>query len=90
MVLAKRDGSIESLPTKAREVLREILFAALRSDTLQVTVRDRFNMFELEHNLCEFDKYCRVVSGESKGKKFEPRSVDAGNDRADPSHDGAV
>ncbi len=34
---------------------------------------DGFTMFELEHNLCEWDKYCRISTGESKGKTFRPR-----------------
>ena len=30
-------------------------------------------MHEIEHNLCEWDKYCRIVTGESKGRRFVPR-----------------
>lgn len=33
---------------------------------------DYVNMFELEHNLCEWDKYCRVSSGEAKGLPYKP------------------
>ena len=28
------------------------------------------NLFEVEHNLCEWDKYCRIHTGESKGRPF--------------------
>lgn len=31
------------------------------------------NMFEVEHNLCEFDKYERVRSGETPGLRWKPR-----------------
>lgn len=30
----------------------------------------RVNLFEIEHNLCEWDKYCRVASGETPGARF--------------------
>lgn len=33
---------------------------------------DYVNMFELEHNLCEWDKYMRVSSGEAKGLSYKP------------------
>jgi hypothetical protein len=33
----------------------------------------RVNMFEVQNNLCEWDKYRRYFSGESKGKTFQPR-----------------
>lgn len=38
-------------------------------------IEPRMNMFELEHNLCEWDKFCRVATGESKGKPYVPREV---------------
>lgn len=36
-------------------------------------VDERFNMFEAEHNMCEFDKYERITSGETPGRKFKPK-----------------
>jgi hypothetical protein len=44
---------------------------ALRDSEL--SSRERINMFEVEHNLCEFDKYERTRTGESRGKPFKPR-----------------
>lgn len=34
----------------------------------------RVNMFEVEHNLCEFDKHQRTVLGETLGLAWKPRS----------------
>jgi len=43
------------------------LLAALRE------LEPRANMFELEHNLCEYDKFERVRSGETGGRRWRPR-----------------
>jgi hypothetical protein len=32
----------------------------------------RLTMFEIEHNLCEWDKYCRIATGETRGQSFKP------------------
>jgi len=51
---------------------------------LQVTLNDllakardrlgpQMTMFEIEHNLCEWDKYCRYASGETSGTRFKPK-----------------
>lgn len=56
-----------SMPREMKEALDELL-PLLRAAVPEI------NMFEVEHNLCEWDKYCRIATGESKGRKFVPRS----------------
>lgn len=41
---------------------------------LRARLGPRISMHEVEHNLCEWDKYCRISTGESRGRRFEPRS----------------
>lgn len=56
-----------SMLREMKEALDELL-SLLRAAVPEI------NMFEVEHNLCEWDKYCRIATGESKGRKFEPKS----------------
>lgn len=48
-------------------LMRELLVATRE-------IESRMNMMEIEHNLCEYDKYERLVSGETKGASFKPRT----------------
>ena len=56
------------MPKEMREAMLPLLAEA------QAVLGPHINMFEIEHNLCEWDKYMRIATGESKGKKFTPRS----------------
>jgi alpha-glutamyl/putrescinyl thymine pyrophosphorylase clade 1 len=61
------DGEFRHLLLAALDALRE-------SD---LSSRERINMFEVEHNLCELDKYERTRTGEWKGRPFRPREKGA-------------
>lgn len=50
-------------------ILRQLL-------SIGQSVASSFNMFEVEHNLCEFDKYERYRLGETGGDPFVPRDAD--------------
>lgn len=54
------------MPYSLKQILLEILGEVKRLNI------PGFSMFELEHNLCEFDKYCRVKTGEGTGRKYTP------------------
>jgi hypothetical protein len=53
---------------------REVLPLLLKSlQESELSTRERINMFEVEHNLCEYDKAERTRTGEWKGERWKPR-----------------
>lgn len=66
--------ALDELPDRALAILTPLL-DEVRAAVIGTGAEGRMNMMELEHNLCEWDKYCRMSSGESKGRRFEPRPV---------------
>lgn len=56
-----------ALPAAARRLMEPVLVEMDR-------VLPGATMFDLEHNLCEWDKYERIKAGEGTGRNWEPRS----------------
>jgi hypothetical protein len=54
---------------------QRLLPAALKAvKNSDLSSRERVTMFEVEHDLCEWDKFERTRTGEWKGRRFRPRS----------------
>jgi hypothetical protein len=61
--------------TEALDVMRHVLEASLLPEAWP-SHWPRWEMREVEHTLCEFDKYCRIKNGEGKTKeKFVPKTT---------------
>lgn len=66
----RRDNAVTlgiEIPAHLKPILNDLLTQA------KERLGPKINMFEIEHNLCEWDKYCRYASGETSGTKFKPK-----------------
>lgn len=66
----RRDNAVTvgiEIPPNLQPILDSLLVKA------KERLGPRINMFEIEHNLCEWDKYNRYASGETSGTKFKPK-----------------
>lgn len=71
LTVMRKTADMSPLPERAQTIMGTLLQAAIDSGF------PHFNMFEVEHNLCEVDKYARVSTGESKGSAYTPRGLPA-------------
>jgi hypothetical protein len=67
-IRAQERGDL-SLPRRALELMAPIL-DAMRAALPHV----RLNLFEVEHNLCEWDKWERITAGEGPGRSWRPKT----------------
>lgn len=62
-------GKDLGIPYELRDTMNELLSEA----HVVMNEPTRVNMFEVEHNLCEWDKYVRMATGEATGTSFKPK-----------------
>lgn len=69
LTVLRKTSALDPVPEYALEIMQRLMLACREAGL------GFFDMFEVEHNLCEYDKYERVRTGEAKGVTFTPRDI---------------
>jgi hypothetical protein len=73
LVKTRKSGLVSNStsPTKPKDWLKQMQLLLIKMQT-QLSYMPAFEMREVEHSLCEFDKYCRALEGDGRMKRTYP------------------